>query len=335
MINTADEGRALRYLKKRNAMLEEAEKRREALEEETKKRRWGQIDSKYQGGVADDLEEAFKKETVGLVSAEDFKKKREELVRLREEREKKREEEEAAAAAAASSRPKLKLERQKKAKLSFGEEAEDDGMHNKVAKSLVKKKDFSLGKNPEVDTDFLPDRQREQRLRSERARLVEEYKNNVEKEKGEILEITYSYWDGSGHRRNLRIAKGSTIGQFLEAARNALAMDFAEVRALSASDLMYIKEDVILPHHVSFYELIRSKARGKSGPLFHFDVHDDIRLMSDTRVEKDESHAGKIVDRKWYDRNKHIFPASRWEVYDPNKTFETYTVHGREVNAKN
>lgn len=26
--------------------------------------------------------------------------------------------------------------------------------------------------------------------------------------------------------------------------------------------------------------------------------------------------AGKVVDRHWYDRNKHIFPANRWEVYD-------------------
>ncbi len=36
-----------------------------------------------------------------------------------------------------------------------------------------------------------------------------------------------------------------------------------------------------------------SQARGKSGPLFSFDVHDDIRLVSDATVEKDESHAGK------------------------------------------
>lgn len=27
-----------------------------------------------------------------------------------------------------------------------------------------------------------------------------------------------------------------------------------------------------------------------------------------------QSHPGKIVDRKWYERNKHIFPASRWEI---------------------
>ena len=42
-------------------------------------------------------------------------------------------------------------------------------------------------------------------------------------------------------------------------------------------------------------------------------------------------YAGKVVDRHWYNRNKHIFPASRWEVYDPDTNYETYTIHGYEV----
>ena len=37
-----------------------------------------------------------------------------------------------------------------------------------------------------------------------------------------------------------------------------------------------------------------TKARGKSGPLFNFDVHDDVRMVNDAAVEKDESHAGKV-----------------------------------------
>lgn len=45
-----------------------------------------------------------------------------------------------------------------------------------------------------------------------------------------------------------------------------------------------------------------AQARGKSGPLFHFDVHEDVRLENDARVEKDESHAGKVVERHWYNR---------------------------------
>ena len=39
-----------------------------------------------------------------------------------------------------------------------------------------------------------------------------------------------------------------------------------------------------------------------------------------------QSHAGKVVLRSWYERNKHIFPASRWEPYDPEKKWEKYTV---------
>ena len=57
---------------------------------------------------------------------------------------------------------------------------------------------------------------------------------------------------------------------------------------------MYVKEDIILPHHYTFYDLIVTKARGKSGPLFIFDCHDDIRITNDATVEKEESHAGKV-----------------------------------------
>lgn len=42
------------------------------------------------------------------------------------------------------------------------------------------------------------------------------------------------------------------------------------------------------------------------------------------------SVTGKVVMRGWYERNKHIFPASRWEPYDPNKNYEKYTVHDKK-----
>jgi len=81
-----------------------------------------------------------------------------------------------------------------------------------------------------------------------------------------------------------------------------------------------------LGQHYTFYDFIVNKARGKSGPLFNFDVHDDVRLLADATKEKDESHAGKVVERSWYNRNKHIFPASRWEVFDPEKSYGKYTI---------
>ena len=58
-------------------------------------------------------------------------------------------------------------------------------------------------------------------------------------------------------------------------------------------DLMYVKEDMIIPHTTTFYDLIMTRARGKTGVLFEFDVHEDLRLQSDARRENNESHAGK------------------------------------------
>ncbi|KAL9330248.1 hypothetical protein ACSQ67_005251 [Phaseolus vulgaris] len=67
---------------------------------------------------------------------------------------------------------------------------------------------------------------------------------------------------------------------------------------------------------------------GSSTSEHHFDVHEDVRTIADATIEKDESHAGKVVERHWYEKNKHIFPASRWEIYDPTKKWERYTIHG-------
>ncbi|KAK7001063.1 Protein fam50a, partial [Halocaridina rubra] len=124
----------------------------------------------------------------------------------------------------------------------------------------------------------------------------------------------------------------NSVYQFLQRGLEILRKEFNELRSISADHLMYIKEDLIIPHHYTFYDFIVNKARGKSGPLFHFDVRDDVRLVSDASVEKEESHAGKVVMRTWYERNKHIFPASRWEPYDPQKNYDKYTV--KDKNKK-
>ena len=204
---------------------------------------------------------------------------------------------------------------------------------NEIKASLTKKK--TIMKNPDVNTSFLPDKEREQKAIAERERLRKEWIDRQKAMKEEILEITYSYWDGTGHRRTVQCKKGDTVGSFLELVRKDLAKDFREMQSVSSDALLYVKEDLIIPQDISFYDLIATRARGKSGPLFNFDVHDDIRLGAvDARIEKDESHPGKVVERRWFDRNKHIFPASRWEIYDPAKTYGSYSIHGGEVNKK-
>ncbi|KAL3823223.1 hypothetical protein ACHAXA_003502 [Cyclostephanos tholiformis] len=343
------------------------------------------IDAKFDADVGTSIEERdFRSRTVGLVTAEEFRKASADVERARgrrgegifgeeggggdaggggeegrdgkrasrTEEERKRDEK----IRKKAMKRAMKEKKKRMAALSFA--GDDDGLvdddsdgvnddigdnnnydadatiaDDDARTSVIVKK--SIMKNPEVDTSFLPDKERERRANAERERLRMEWLDEQRRIKMEMLEITYSYWDGTGHRRTVHCRKGDTVGRFLELVRIELAREFREMTNVSSDALLYVKEDLIIPQDISFYDLIATRARGKSGPLFNFDVHDDVRIGAvDARIEKDESHPGKVVERRWYDRNKHIFPASRWEIYDPAKEYGTYTIHGGEVNTK-
>ncbi|SGY67302.1 BQ5605_C004g02764 [Microbotryum silenes-dioicae] len=332
-MSAQDEKRKLAILeKKRKDMMDQFAAQKNELVNETNKNRTG---SDRFASASDGVDEQLKKSTYGLVQLSDFKVGP--LPRLSPratDRARNAEEE----------KKKKKKKKEGKVKLSFafddGEEDEstskkgtkaggdDDeegtGDEEPPTRSDRPSKKAKLGKNPSIDTSFLPDREREESERKVRDELRREWLTKQETMKAEDIEITYSYWDGSGHRKVVTCKKGDTIAQFLDKCR----LQFPELRAVSVDNLMYIKEDLIIPHHYTFYDFIVNRYRGKSGPMFNFDVHEDVRLISDASVEKDESHAGKVVERSWYNRSKHIFPASRWEVFNPEVKRDRYTIHG-------
>jgi protein FAM50 len=318
------------------------------------------IDHKFDSNQEVSLEEKlFREKTVGLVSAQEFVEAQKEAAELARKRrqglisdvdrtdgnqnltpeeqalEEKRRKKEV---------KKRKLEAKKRLNtLSFADADDADDilidLKVKTTKGSALNNDINtkkeIKKDPKVDTSFLPDKEREEYLKAERQRLKEEWIQQQNRVKEEPIEITYSYWDGSGHRRTITCKKGDTIGQFLELVRKELSKDFREISNVSSDGLVYVKEDLIIPQDITFYDLIVTKARGKSGPLFNFDVHEDVRVGAlDSRVEKDESHPGKVCERKWYERNKHIFPASRWEIFDPAKNYGGYTISGGIVHTK-
>lgn len=290
------------------------------------------IGSKFQPARIGSVEEqAFKAKTVGLVTAEEFMNATKEIEKqsLSDDPQDAKKKEKTNAKKA---KKKKKEKKKMSSLLSFADEGDNEEEENEDKLPAGAKASL---KDPTVDTSFLPDKQREEQERTERLRLEQDWKERQIAIKQEQLEITYSYWDGSGHRRTCVVTKGSSMGDFLETVRKDLCKEFKELTTVASDALLYVKEDLMLPHDITFYDLIVTKARGKSGPLFHFDVHEDVRVGPlDSRVEKDESHPGKVVERRWYERNKHIFPASRWELYDPAKTYGEYTIHGGEVNKK-
>jgi protein FAM50 len=285
--------------------------------------------------------------TVGYKTRDEFLQTSASLRQLEEEKSLQRAADERAAAAAAADNARKRLRERElslkaaRQRLSFaadddGDDDDDDaggdgddddsGDDDAAVPNVSTRSDVvpAVTKNPFIDTTFLPDREREQREAELKAKLAADWQAEQERIKAESIEITYSYWDGAGHRKTTTMTKGATIAAFLAQVRSEFPR---ELRGVSIENLMYIKEDLIIPSHYTFYDLIVTKARGKSGPLFHFDVHDDVRVVSDARIEKDESHAGKVVERRWYESNKTVFPASRWESFDPNKTFEKFTIH--------
>ncbi|XP_027694779.1 protein FAM50A isoform X4 [Vombatus ursinus] len=336
----SEAGRAMHLMKKREKQRAQMEQMKQRITEENITK--SNIDKKFSAHY-DAVEAELKSSTVGLVTLNDMKAKQEALVREREKQLAKKEQSKELQLKLEKLREKerKKEEKRKISSLSFTldeeEEPEEDMEEEDVEREEIPSKKRKLGKNPDVDTSFLPDRDREEEENRLREELRQEWEAKQEKIKSEEIEITFSYWDGSGHRRTVKMKKGNTMQQFLQKTLEILRKDFSELRSLGpwarkrsagVEQLMYIKEDLIIPHHHSFYDFIVTKARGKSGPLFNFDVHDDVRLLSDATIEKDESHAGKVVLRSWYEKNKHIFPASRWEPYDPEKKWDKYTVRG-------
>ncbi|KAI9305784.1 FAM50A protein [Cunninghamella echinulata] len=321
------EGHRRKQLEKaRQKIYEESEKEKQRIAKLNEVR----VGSDKFAAATTDIESQLKTSTIGLTELSDYRKIRENL----EEQQKR----EAANTAPLLEEKKKKRKKKQVMKLSFAadddEENEGDDTGEKRESTDLEKENNSsnhkkrkLGKDPSVNTSFLPDREREEQERIERENLRKEWLQKQEAIKNETIDITYSYWDGTGHRKVVQCKKGDTIAQFLDNCRK----QFPQLRGVNVDNLIYVKEDLIIPHHYTFYDFIINKVRGKSGPLFSFDVHDDIRLVNDATVEKEESHAGKVVERSWYERNKHIFPASRWETYEHSKDYGAYRIKDKKL----
>ena len=309
--------RAVQLVKKREKQQQDAELQKKKIQEQMKIQ---SIDSKFEASIEHPAIE-FGKKSFGLFTLLELKAKQEQ--ERTNELLKKQEEE------ALKGKTQKKFKQQKQIqKLSFDVDDEELNADNFKAVDPPNKR---IKKNPAVDTSFLKDRERDEIENKLKEELKKEWTEQQNVIKNEKIDVVYSYYDGSGHRFSISLKKGNTITEFLQACLENLRHEFPELRTVTNDQLMYIKEDLILPYHYAFYDFIVKKARGKSGPLFQFDVKDDIRMVNDASVEKEESHAGKVVLRSWYERNKHIFPASRWEPYDPSKTYDIYTVKDKRT----
>lgn len=58
---------------------------------------------------------------------------------------------------------------------------------------------------------------------------------------------------------SISMVSGNSIYQFLQRCLEVLRREFSELKTVTADQLMYVKEDLILPHHYTFYDFIVTK----------------------------------------------------------------------------
>ncbi|KAJ5239085.1 hypothetical protein N7468_003704 [Penicillium chermesinum] len=182
-------------------------------------------------------------------------------------------------------------------------------------------------------------------LRKEFLAMQEAIKNT------EIL-IPFVFFDGTRiPGGSVKVKKGDPIWLFLDRCRKvgaelgvggggdgaakAKKNNRREWARISVDDLMLVRGDVIVPQHYEFYHFIANQVPSFSkqgGLLFDYSnkppsdkpSDDPLYKPNNDQLEGADKEAAetKVVDRRWYERNKHIYPASLWLEYEPGKEFE-------------
>jgi protein FAM50 len=170
------------------------------------------------------------------------------------------------------------------------------------------------------------------------------------------MAIPFVFYDGTNIPGGIcRIKKGEHVWLFLDKARKVgaemgVGADLSRKgwARISVDDLMLVRGDIIIPHHYEFYYFLANKSMAFHGRIFPYSaeatsatpapIEDDGTYdpMKSRRKDKasqfpsedlegfsDEPSLTKVVDRRWYEKNKHIYPATLWEEFDATKDYTT------------
>ncbi|CRG83903.1 protein FAM50 [Talaromyces islandicus] len=162
--------------------------------------------------------------------------------------------------------------------------------------------------------------------------------------------IPFVFYDGTNiPAGSVKLKKGDHVWLFLDRCRKVGAElgvagaqgngrmkrdSRREWARVGVDDLMLVRGDIIIPHHYEFYYFIANKIPSFSsagGLMFDFSNEAPPQKEYDplSRPNNEEQLEGadadptltKVVDRRWYERNKHIFPASLWREYEQGDEF--------------
>lgn len=168
-------------------------------------------------------------------------------------------------------------------------------------------------------------------LDSSRKRLGEEQRVADEKQRTAVVRLVMSFYDGTDHRFFVDCKRGDRIIDILTQCRQ----EYGPLRGLLVSDLVFVKENLILPTELSIFEFEQLGARREGNrtsrrdhPLFSFALQkkerrvaesDDVPTGDEVMIETDASRNARICSKTWLARNRHQIPAKYWTPFDPAK----------------
>ncbi|SPO01510.1 related to XAP-5 protein [Cephalotrichum gorgonifer] len=196
---------------------------------------------------------------------------------------------------------------------------------------------------------------------AERERLRREFLQIQDAVRASEIAIPFVFYDGTNTPGGMvRLKKGDHVWVFLDMSRKVgaeLAVGGDKLAArkqwarVGVDDLMLVRGTMIIPHHYDFYFFAINKSLGPEGTrIFNYtaearrppdadDDNDDNKIggivtaasraeaarrvpdVSTLEGADDDPAMTKVVDRRWYERNKHIYPASLWQEFDPEKDY--------------
>ncbi|KAF5127852.1 Protein FAM50 [Metarhizium anisopliae] len=198
---------------------------------------------------------------------------------------------------------------------------------------------------------------------TEREALRREFVAVQEAVKATEIAVPFVFYDGANTQGGtVRMKKGDFVWVFLDKSRKVGAElgvgDQSNARRawarVGVDDLMLVRDTVIIPHHYDFHFFVMNKTTGPGGrrlfdysseaPVGKETAMDQSSPSSENRLSTAASRAAaakslasidtlegasedptrtKVVDRRWYERNKHIYPASTWQEFDPEKDYSS------------
>lgn len=206
----------------------------------------------------------------------------------------------------------------------------------------------------------------------QREQLRKEFLVMKEVVKATEMVIPFVFYDGTNiPGGKCRVKKGDQIWLFLDKARKVGAeigvggdRSRREWARVSVDDLILVRNEIILPHHYDFYYFLVNKSVGYEGKrIFDFSAQPTAAtpvMQTDEEIDpatydplarpkrtqqsvglseedyegyNDDPSVTKVVDRRWYERNKHIFPASVWEDFDSRKDYDKANRKDTEGNS--